>query len=685
VRAGELLLGDLRIPSSGGDREARVYLRPEDVLARPIADGDPHVFDASIEKIEFLGSYCHVHVAAPAVQPNKLTVYLSLNYLSEASLAVGSPLKLRCCPSASRSSNGRRPARSRGGAGAPGGALERPHRHAGPGRLVALLLVAFLALPLLAILQQALQDPRGRVRLAGQLHRLRAHAVAAGKPVEQPVGVGAGHVIAVPLAFGFAYALTRSCMPLKPLFRGITLIPLLAPSLLSAISLIYWFGNQGVLPRTGCRALGIAEIYGAPGIVIGECFAVFPHALMILVTALSLADARLYEAADAMGTSAARKFFTITLPGAKYGLISAALVTFTLVITDFGIPKVIGGNFNVLATDVFKLVIGQQDFAKGAVVAILLLAPAVLTFAVDHYVSRARPRCSPRAPCRIAQASARLRRRDDGLLLRHRLPDAGDAGHGGLRLLRQLLALQPGAQPAPLHDGAGRRRSRHRLHQQPEDGGRHRGVRHGAGVLRRLPAGKDAGRQQATSAAAGWLRSSSARWRCCRWRCPGLVLGLGYIFFFNAPGNPLGGLYHTLTLLTLCTIVHFYTTGHLTAVTALKSLDGEFEAVSASLKVPFFKTFWRVTVPICLPALVDIARYFFVNAMTTISAVVFLYSPETKVASIAILNLDEAGEMGAAAAMAVMIAAASAVATLLFMALAWWVQRRTQAWRTLSR
>ena len=72
---------------------------------------------------------------------------------------------------------------------------------------------------------------------------------------------------------------------------------------------------------------------------------------------------------------------------------------------------------------------------------------------------------------------------------------------------------------------------------------------------------------------------------------------MGYIFFFNEPGNPLNGLYHTMTLLTLCTIVHFYTTGHLTAVTALKALDGEFEAVSASLKVPFFKTFWRVTLP----------------------------------------------------------------------------------------
>jgi iron(III) transport system permease protein len=162
---------------------------------------------------------------------------------------------------------------------------------------------------------------------------------------------------------------------------------------------------------------------------------------------------------------------------------------------------------------------------------------------------------------------------------------------------------------------------------------------------------------------------------------PGLVLGLGYIFFFNMPSNPLHGMYQSMTLLTLCTIVHFYTTGHLTATTALKSLDAEFESVSASLKVPFYKTFWRVTLPICTPAMVDIARYFFINAMTTISAVVFLYSPETKVASIAILNLDEAGDIGAAAAMAVLIGLISAAATVFFAWLSWFVDKRTQAWR----
>ena len=177
------------------------------------------------------------------------------------------------------------------------------------------------------------------------------------------------------------------------------------------------------------------------------------------------------------------------------------------------------------------------------------------------------------------------------------------------------------------------------------------------------------------------LRSAARLLAMLPMAVPGLVLGLGYIFFFNAPTNPLGGLYHSMALLTLCTIAHFYTTGHLTAVTALKALDAEFEAVSASLKVPFWVTFRRVTLPICCPALVDIARYFFINAMTTISAVVFLYSPETKVAAIAILNLDEAGEMGAAAACAVLITAASSLAMLAFMGLAWMVDRKTQAWR----
>jgi iron(III) transport system permease protein len=539
--------------------------------------------------------------------------------------------------------------------------------------IVALALLVFLAAPLGAILQKAIEDAQGRfVGLANFVAYARTPALL--DSLWNSLWVSALVTsVTVPTAFGFAYALSRSCMPFKGLARAITLVPLLAPSLLAAISLIYWFGNQGVL-KALLTKLGIEQIYGAPGIVLAETFSTFPHALMILVTALSAADARLYEAADAMGTTARRKFFTITLPGAKYGLISAALVTFTLVITDFGIPKVIGGSFNVLATDVFKLVIGQQDFQKGAVVALLLLAPALLTFAVDHWVSRKQTamlsaRAVPYFPKPAPVFDALMTLYCVGLC-------ALILAMLGMAVFASFTRFWPyDLRPSLRHYAMGLIDAEvgEAFVNSLIMGG-------GTALFGTLLVFGGAYLLEKTQGLRP-LRSVVRLLAMLPMAVPGLVLGLGYIFFFNAPANPLNGMYHTLTLLTVCTVVHFYTTGHLTAVTALKSLDPEFETVSASLKVPFYKTFWRVTLPICTPALVDIARYFFINAMTTISAVVFLYSPETKVASIAILNLDEAGEIGAAAAMAVLIAAANAIATALFMALSKWVDRRTQAWK----
>jgi len=76
-------------------RSVRAYLRPEDIVARPIEAGDPNVLEATIEKIEFLGSYCLVRVTANGLEGQPLTVYLSLNYLSEMGLESGSPMKLR--------------------------------------------------------------------------------------------------------------------------------------------------------------------------------------------------------------------------------------------------------------------------------------------------------------------------------------------------------------------------------------------------------------------------------------------------------------------------------------------------------------------------------------------------------------------------------------------------------------
>ena len=107
VLSGRLHPGrDLRIGSNrfacehdtDRERDVKVYLRPEDVLARPISAGDPNVFDGAIDKIEFLGSYCLVRVNAESIGNEPLTVYLSLNYLAEQGLSVGSRLPFKVLP-----------------------------------------------------------------------------------------------------------------------------------------------------------------------------------------------------------------------------------------------------------------------------------------------------------------------------------------------------------------------------------------------------------------------------------------------------------------------------------------------------------------------------------------------------------------------------------------------------------
>jgi iron(III) transport system permease protein len=162
---------------------------------------------------------------------------------------------------------------------------------------------------------------------------------------------------------------------------------------------------------------------------------------------------------------------------------------------------------------------------------------------------------------------------------------------------------------------------------------------------------------------------------------PGMVLGLAYIFFFNDPRNPLNGLYRTMAILVINTVVHFYTVAHLTALTALKQMDPEFETVAMSLRQPVYRTFWKVTVPVCLPAILDTGMYLFVNAMATVSGVVFLYGPSTELASVSVLNMDDTGDVAAAAAMAMMIFYTNVVARAIHAVLARWLERRTQAWR----
>ena len=539
--------------------------------------------------------------------------------------------------------------------------------------LVAAGLFVFLTAPLVAILIRAVEDKGGAfVGLANFATYFASPAFSrsAGNTLTFAVLTT---FITVPLAFTFAYAIQRSCIRAKWLWRNIALVPILAPSLLAALSFIYLFGNQGLLKGL-LPWLGLTTIYGLPGMVMAMTFSAFPHAVMILLASLSLSDARLYEAADSMATSEWRKFVTITLPGARYGLISAAMVVFTMAVSEFGVPKVIGANYSVLAIDIYKQVIGQQNFQIGAVVGLILLVPALVAFFVDHAVRvRQKALLSARSVPYVARPSPT---RDRIMLAFVVLLSAAMLLVIGMAVLGSFVKVWPYNLSFTLN---------HYTY-----GFEEAGVENAYRNSLKMAAWCAAIGAALTVAGAYWLektRGAELLRPIVRLQAmmpmaiPGLVLGIGYILFFNHPANPLNVLYGTMTILVLSTIIHFYSSSHLTAVTALKQLDNEFESVSASLKVPFYKTFWRVTVPVCLPSIIDISRYYFVNAMTTISAVVFLYSPKTMLAAISIVQLDEAGAIGSAAAMATLIVVTSGVVTLLSFAAEGWLLTRTQGWR----
>ncbi|MCA1323906.1 putative 2-aminoethylphosphonate ABC transporter permease subunit [Herbaspirillum sp. alder98] len=480
---------------------------------------------------------------------------------------------------------------------------------------------------------------------------------------------GVTALVTVPLAYVFAYALQRSCIPLKGAWRGIGLLPLLAPSLLPGIALIYLFGNQGLF-----KELMDGGIYGFWGILLGEVFYTFPHALMILLSALSQADARLYDAANAMGASRWRRFTSVTLPATRYGVFGALCLVFTLTITDFGVPKIVGGAYSVLAVEAYKAVVGQQQFGRGALIGLLLLVPALLTFAVDGWLQR---RQRAQTTSRSEPYAARPDwRRDIPILL------ALLAICGAIVL---MLAVAMGASVVKLWPYNLQLTWQH-YDFDNMDGGGWLAYRNslrlacGTSVIGTVVVFGGAWLMEKTRRTV--LLSPLLRMLCfLPMAVPGLVLGLGSLLFFNHPANPFNFLYGTMSLLVVCSVVHFYTTAHLTAVTALKQLDPEFEAASLSLKVPLIKTFVRVTVPMCLPQLLEIFRYLFVSSMTTVSAVIFLYRPDTVLASVAVLNMDDAGDVGPAAAMSTLILLSSALASLLLHLVARGAVARTQGWR----
>lgn len=555
-------------------------------------------------------------------------------------------------------------------------------------RLLIVLLLLWLAvvviLPVFQLLSKSVINEQGKfVGLANYIYYFNTPALSSS--LRNSIFVSfVTTAISMSLGFFFAYGLTRTCIRGKGVLKSLAMMPLFAPTLLNGISLVYLFGNKGLITRGFFGAVpGVAiELYGPIGIIISEVMFTFPQAMLILTVSLAVTDARLYEASESLGASKLRTFVTVTLYNIRYGLISAFFVCFVLAFTDFGAPKVVGGNYNILATDIYKQVVGQQNFIMGAVVSVVLLIPTAAAFVIDRLAQR-------KQSAIISAKSVVLTPKPSG---------ARDSFYMVFTLAVVLLivAFYSTALYASLVKVWPYKLELGFWHYDFDRVG-------GGGYAAFFNSIKMStitaiiGTALIFSSAylieksrgMAALRQVSYFMSVLPLALPGLVIGIAYIFFFNAPGwsilglyvpNPLTWVYGTMVILVLSNIVHFYTVSFLTATTALKQLDKEFEIVSESMGVPFYVTFIRVSVPVCLPAILEIAMYLFVNSMATVSAVIFLYSADIPLASVAIANMDDAGDIAPACAMAVLVVATNILVRFGFGLVTRGVKKKYMAW-----
>lgn len=550
--------------------------------------------------------------------------------------------------------------------------------------MAGLWLMVFILLPLLQVILRSVSDPKGNlIGLTNYITYFSTPRLVVSFTNSLFVAI-CSTILTVTLAFIFAYGLTHTCMRGKRFFRMVAMLPLHAPSLLEGIAFVYLFGKQGLFTRGffgyfyntfGVNVSINIGLYTNPtGIILAEVFYLFPHALLILLIGLSLADARLYEAALALRATPIRTFFTVTLPGVRYGLLSASLVCFTAAFTDFGIPKVLGPNYPVLATDIYKKVIGQQDFVMGSTVSMLLLVPTALGFILDRVVQRQQmalltsrivpfqPKASPRLDWTYSSVSSLI-----SLAILTVL---------GTALMASIINLWPydlslSGENYNFENVAGVGLQIYLNSVQLAFWTAIFGtilVFMTAYVLEKINS---------------WQRFRAVLYFLCTLpgAVPGLVLGLSYIFFFNHPANPLNFIYGTMVILVLCTVVHFFTVAFYTATAALKQISKEFDEVAASLSIPFWVTLLRVTVPITLPAILEIGVYYFMHALTTVSAVIFLYAAGLQLASVAIVSMDDAGDTARAAALSMLIFFTGFGVRILYEVVTYGLKRRMQSWR----
>lgn len=526
--------------------------------------------------------------------------------------------------------------------------------------LITLTLAAILLYPLGCVLFQSVLTKEGGIGLTNYTSLLSQSSFWTALANSFTVS-GISAAIATLMAFFCAYGLhfTRIRPGVKKVIQIIVLLPLFLPSITYGFAVIYSFGRLGLISQL--IAPPPFSIYGFWGLLIADVIYTLPPAFLILYNAFFYVDRNFITVSKLMGDGPWQTFYMTAVRPVVGSLLSAFILSFFLSFTDFGIPVSIAGEYEVIATQLYTTMMGAiPNFGEGAVIAMAMLVPSVASVVMLRWVDRFNFRYN-----KISKAEVSTNAFRDALyLLYYALISLALLSVFVVMFVVPFVKQWP-YQPYFTLDVITRIVSDSSIWQVYEHSIGVALVSAAVGTIFCYAAALVKARSQLPL----WCQTTMDSFAMITNTVPGMVLGIGFLFAMS--GTPLA---NTFTILVLANLVHFFTTPYMMATSALSKMNAGWETTGALMGDSWIKTVSRVIVPNSLPTLLQMFQYFFVSAMVTISAVVFLTGARTMLLTTKIKELQYFEKFEEIFVLSLLVFLTNVAAKLIFDALTGYVQ-----------
>lgn len=430
-------------------------------------------------------------------------------------------------------------------------------------------------------------------------------------------------VIAFLLAYTIHY--TNINGKLKRGIRMIAVLPMFLPTITYGFAMIYSFGKEGLLTKLFGRQL--FEIYGINGLLLGYVIYTLPISFMLIFNAMSYVDKKYMVVSRVMGDSPFSTFM-ITVIRPLLGTFAASFVqSFFLSFTDFGIPAAVGGKYEVIASTLYDKMLGSvPDFNSGAVVAVVMMIPSVISILVLRFLEKYNVRYN-----KISAIELRKNRWRDVICT---IVSGGICL--GILSIFLVIFVVPFVQEWPYRIAPTLEHVRQVL-TDPELSNVYLNSLYTAfltamcGTLAAYGSALVTARSKVSSVLKNIIEGIALVTNTI----PGMVLGLAFLFAFS--GTKLQG---TFAIIVICNIIHFFSTPYLMMKESLAKMNASWETTAMLMGDNWFKTIVRVVTPNALSTIIEVFSYYFINAMVTISAVIFLAGARTMLITTKIKELQ---------------------------------------------